>query len=110
MIPPEQDAEFVAAMENVLDVYERPADPRYPVVCVDELHTQLVGETRARVPPAPGRRERFDYEYERKGSANTSKRLRVALASESRLLIGCAVLSMPMACPGDEALGNPSQA
>lgn len=70
MISPERDAEFVAAMEDVLDVYEREADPRRPVVCVDELHTQLVGESRVPVPPAPGRRERYDYEYVRNGSAN----------------------------------------
>jgi DDE superfamily endonuclease len=70
VIPPEQDAEFVAAMEDVLDVYERPADPKRPTVCVDELHTQLIDETCRPLAPARGRVERYDYEYVRRGSAN----------------------------------------
>ena len=57
-------------MENVLDVYERPADPRRPMVCVDELHTQLIGETRVPIAAKPGQVERFDYEYVRNGTAN----------------------------------------
>lgn len=46
MIPPQQNAEFVAAMEDVLEVYRRPYDPRRPVVCLDEQSKQLVQETR----------------------------------------------------------------
>ena len=46
MIPPEQDGDFVAAMEDVLDVYERPYDPSRPVVCMDEQSRQLIGEER----------------------------------------------------------------
>jgi len=57
-------------MEDVLDVYERPFDPRRPQVCMDELHVQLVGETRIPLPAAPGRRQRIDYEYVRNGTAN----------------------------------------
>jgi hypothetical protein len=57
-------------MEDVLDVYERPFDPRRPQVCMDELHVQLVGETRTPLPAAPGRRQRIDYEYVRNGTAN----------------------------------------
>ena len=57
-------------MEAVLDVYERPADPRRPLVCVDELHTQLIGETRVPIAAKPGQVERFDYEYVRNGTAN----------------------------------------
>jgi hypothetical protein len=57
-------------MEDVLDVYERPFDPRRPQVCMDELHIQLIGETRTPVPVAPGRPARIDYEYERHGTAN----------------------------------------
>jgi transposase len=57
-------------MEDVLDVYERPADPRRPLVCVDELHTQLIGETRVPIAAKPGQVERFDYEYVRNGTAN----------------------------------------
>lgn len=57
-------------MEDVLDVYERPADPLRPMVCVDELHTQLIGETRVPIAAKPGQVERFDYEYVRNGTAN----------------------------------------
>ena len=57
-------------MEDVLDVYERPYDPKRPVVCLDETSKQLVGETRAPLPVAPGQPARFDYEYERRGVAN----------------------------------------
>ena len=57
-------------MEAVLDVYERPYDPRRPQVCMDELHVQLVGETRTPLPVAPGRPARIDYEYVRNGTAN----------------------------------------
>jgi len=70
VIPPEADAEFVCAMEDVLEVYHRDFDPDRPVVCLDETSKQLVGETRPPVPPAPGRLERIDYEYERRGTAN----------------------------------------
>lgn len=70
MIPPEKNAEFVAAMEDVLEVYQRPYDPARPVVCLDEQSKQLVKETRTPVPAAPGRPERVDYEYERNGTAN----------------------------------------
>lgn len=54
-------------MERVLDVYRRPFDPLFPVVCMDESPKQLIGETRMRVPPAPGRPVRIDYEYRRLG-------------------------------------------
>lgn len=69
-IPPEQDAEFVCAMENVLEVYHRPYDANRPVVCMDETSKQLVKETRAMQPAGPGRSVRIDYEYERNGTAN----------------------------------------
>lgn len=70
MIPPEQNADFVAAMEDVLEVYRRPYDPQRPVVCFDEQSKQLVKETRAPLAPRPGRHQRVDYEYERNGTAN----------------------------------------
>ncbi len=69
-IPPESDAEFVCAMENVLAVYKRPYDPDHPVVCFDEKSKQLVGEVAVPIPAAPGRVERRDYEYVRNGTAN----------------------------------------
>jgi hypothetical protein len=70
VIPPEANAEFVCAMEDVLEVYKRPHDPERPVVCVDETSKQLIGETRMPIPAAPGQPERIDYEYERHGTAN----------------------------------------
>lgn len=70
MIPPEQDAEFVAAMEDVLEVYHRPRNPARPLVCLDELFKQLVRQTRAPLAPAPGMPAREDFEYERGGTAN----------------------------------------
>jgi hypothetical protein len=69
-IPPEANAEFVCAMENVLEVYQRACDPDHPVVCTDETSKQLVAETRQPLPPLPGEPERYDYEYERHGTAH----------------------------------------
>ena len=70
MIPPNANAAFVAGMEDVLEVYQRPQDPTYPVVCVDETSKQLIAETRLPIPAKPGRPARHDYEYERNGTAN----------------------------------------
>ncbi len=69
MIPPEQNAEFVACMEDVLDLYHQPRDPRRPLVCMDEQPVQLIRETRHPLPAQPGQPERVDYEYERNGTA-----------------------------------------
>lgn len=69
-IPPGADAEFVAAMEEVLAAYTRPTDPSEPLVCFDETSKQLVKETRTPLPMGPGVPERYDYEYERNGVAN----------------------------------------
>ena len=63
-------AEFVARMEDVLDLYAEPYDPKRPVVCFDETSTQLLAETRAPMPPRPGRPQRQDYEYRREGTRN----------------------------------------
>lgn len=70
MIPPENDGEYVARMEDVLEVYQRPYDPAAPVICMDEKSVQLLKETRPAITAAPGRAERIDYEYERNGTAN----------------------------------------
>ena len=69
MIPPKQNAAFVAAMEDILDVYQRPYDAGRPVVNMDEHPVQLVRETRTVVATRPGKPERYDYEYERNGTA-----------------------------------------
>ena len=70
MIPPEADAEFVAHMEQVLDLYQKPYDPDCPVVCMDEQPVQLVKETRPPVAATKARPRRVDYEYERAGTAS----------------------------------------
>ena len=70
MIAPEASAAFVANMEDVLDVYQRPHDPKRPLVCLDETSKQLIVETRAPIPVKPGQPARHDYEYERNGVAN----------------------------------------
>jgi DDE superfamily endonuclease len=57
-------------MEEILDLYEQPYDPRYPQVCIDEASKQLVGEVRTPLPALPGHPAREDYEYERHGVAN----------------------------------------
>jgi len=57
-------------MEMVLDVYKRPYDARYPVVCMDESPKQLIAETKVTIPAAPGRPYRSDYEYRRCGVCN----------------------------------------
>ena len=69
-IPPRASAEFVCAMEDVLEVYHRPYDEKRPQVCVDEASKQLVGEVVQPIPAQPGQPERFDYEYVRNGTAN----------------------------------------
>jgi hypothetical protein len=70
VIPPEHDGEYVARMEDVLEVYRRPHDGTAPVVCMDEMPVQLTKETRQPIPAEPGRPRRIDYEYERNGTAN----------------------------------------
>jgi hypothetical protein len=66
-IPPEGNAEFVYHMEDVLEVYHRPYDPRFPKVCMDEGSKQLLAHAREPIPMQEGQPERVDYEYERNG-------------------------------------------
>jgi hypothetical protein len=70
VIAPQANAGFVANMEDALEVYQRPHDPQRPVVCLDETSKQMIVETRAPIPAAPGRKARHDCEYERNGVAN----------------------------------------
>src|SRR4051794_33056759 len=67
---PQVDGEYVARMEDVLDLYAEPPDPKHPVVCFDESPVQLIGEVRQPIPAKPGQRERYDYEYRRNGTVN----------------------------------------
>ena len=70
VIPPHADAEFVAAMEAVLDTYEKPYVPDHPVLCMDEQPVQLIKETREPIPATRRHAKRVDYEYERAGTAS----------------------------------------
>ena len=70
VIPPDQNSSFVANMEKVLDVYKKPYNRRFPVVCMDESPKQLIRETRKPTRALPGQLERYDYEYERCGVCN----------------------------------------
>jgi hypothetical protein len=70
VIPPKQNAEFVANMEDVLDVYARPHDPKRPVVYVDEGGKQLIGDVREPLPVRPGSPAKQDSHYIRNGVAN----------------------------------------
>jgi transposase len=67
---PRVDGEYVARMEDVLDLYAEAPDPNKPVVCFDESPVQLIGEVRQPIPAEPGQLERYDYEYRRKGTVN----------------------------------------
>jgi transposase len=67
---PQVDADYVARMEDVLDLYAEAPDPKRPVVCFDESPIQLIGEVRQPIPPKPGQIERYDCEYRRNGTAN----------------------------------------
>jgi len=69
-IPPQEDARFVAAMEDVLEVYERPYHPKQPLVCLDEGAKQIIGEVRQPLPMKPASTSvmRYDNEYERHGT------------------------------------------
>jgi hypothetical protein len=70
VIPPDANAAFVAAMEDVLEVYTRPHDQGRPMVCLDETSKQLIAETRMPIAMKPGHPARVDHEYERGGTAN----------------------------------------
>ena len=67
---PKVDAQYVARMEDVLDLYAETPDPQHPVVCFDESPTQLIGEVRQPIPAEPGKPLRYDCEYKRNGTAN----------------------------------------
>ena len=69
VIPPTADAEFVAHMEEVLETYEKPHNPKVPVLCMDEQPVQLLKETRVPIAATAKHAKRVDYEYERAGTA-----------------------------------------
>jgi hypothetical protein len=65
-----QNAAFVCAMEDILDTYKLPHDPRKPLVCMDESSRQQVKEVRIPIPMKAGQPQRYDTEYERNGTSN----------------------------------------
>src|ERR1019366_8459132 len=67
---PKVDGEYVARMEDVLELYAEAPDPKRPVVCFDESSVQLIGEVRQPISARPGQLERYDYEYRRNGTVN----------------------------------------
>lgn len=69
-MPESPSADFVASMEDVLEVYHRPYDAHRPVVCMDEASKQLIAEVREPLPAKPGSIAKHDSEYERRGTAN----------------------------------------
>jgi hypothetical protein len=69
-IPPKAHGAFVAQMEEVLDLYEKPYDSRYPLICMDETSKQLMDDAQPPLPLQPGQVERQDYEYKRNGVCN----------------------------------------
>ncbi|MEB3274054.1 MAG: IS630 family transposase [Prochlorothrix sp.] len=70
MIPPQHNSEFVAAMEDVLELYRQPYDPALPMVCMDEHPMQLQRDVRPPIPATAEHPQRIDYEYERAGTAS----------------------------------------
>ena len=85
-------------MEDVLAVYTRPRDPGIPLVCLDETSKQLIAETRAPIRMKEGRPARFDYEYERNGTANLFMMfapLKAGGMSKSRIVTPPWIMLMP---------------
>jgi transposase len=70
VIPPGENANFIARMEQILDLYQQPHDPDYPLICTDEQPVQLLADKREGLPLTPGHPAKVDYQYERKGIAN----------------------------------------
>ena len=102
---PQVDAEYVARLEDVLDLYAEEPDPKHPVVCFDESPVQLIGEVRPPIPAAPGQLERYDCEYKRNGTANLFVFLNVALAQDqSHREPGCGRLCRLYARPRRRSL------
>lgn len=69
-IPPKENAEFVAHMEDILDIYELPYHPEVPVVCMDEKPYQLLGNALEPIPMRPGDNQKIDSEYTREGTCS----------------------------------------
>jgi hypothetical protein len=64
------DKEYRKRMYTILRLYDEPYNPKYPIICFDEKHKPLIGDTKSRIPMKPGSPEKYDYEYKRNGTAN----------------------------------------
>src|SRR5258705_12135861 len=96
---PRVDGEYVARMEDVLDLYAEAPDPKRPVVCFDESPVQLIGEVRQPIPAEPGQLERYDYEYAATApSISSSASTRIGLGARSRSQRGGRQKITPSAC------------
>ena len=120
VIPPEQDGEFVACMEEVLETYAQAYDPQQPVLCMDEQPVQLLKETRVPIPATKQHGERVDYEYERNGTASIfmfaeplsgfrqatarARRTKARLGARSRPVAGWALRRL---CESDAGVRQP---
>jgi hypothetical protein len=93
------DGEYIARMENLLDLYAEPHDPKRPVVCFDESPIQLIGEVRVPITPKPGKRYRYDSEYRRNGTANLFvMSTPTGRGARSKSPIGAPTRTSPSAC------------
>ena len=110
VMPPDQDAEFVACMEDVLETSEKAYDPRQPVLCMDEQPVQLLQETQVPIAATTQHGQRVDYEYERNGTASifmcaeplsgfrqATARARRTKADWAVEVAGCWIRDMPFA-------------
>lgn len=70
MIPPKANADFVYRLEDVLDLYTQPYDPKRPVICMDETNRQLISEMKVPIKMKPGQPVKYDYQYKREGVCN----------------------------------------
>ena len=94
-------ADFVAHMEEVLDLYAEPYDPKRPVVCFDETSIQLLAETQPVLPAQPGQPLRQDYEYRREGTRNLFLVCEPwPVGGRWRLLNGARCRTSPSRCAG----------
>ena len=107
---PAVDGACVARMEDVLDLYAEDPDPKRPVVCFDESPVQLNGEARRPIPPAPGRLERYDYEYSPTApSICSSPWMPISLGATSRSPSGAQPPTLPSGCAISSTSTFPTQ-
>ncbi|KZX14400.1 hypothetical protein MBFIL_08840 [Methanobrevibacter filiformis] len=66
----EIDNEYRKRMYKILKLYSEPYNPKYPIICFDEKHKQLISDVKNKIPMKPGSPEKYDYEYKRNGTAN----------------------------------------